>query len=74
MILRVDIVDTDVFLEYGLQGTFYLKDPDEKRLHELKDLIEDRFETGELEQFSEVIDFIHNNFETVDIETFIIEW
>jgi len=78
-IVRVDIVDSDVSLEDRLQDTFYLVEPNEDRLKELKDMVEQRFNRAEnnepaIEQYTEVIDFIYANFATIDIETIEIGW
>ena len=75
-IIRVDIIDNDESYEDRLQGTYYLKNPDESKLQELKRMIENRFD--ENNEFSDsylaVENFIKENFETVDIETKIINW
>ena len=73
-IVRVDIVDNDTSLADRLQDTFYLVDPDEAKLQELKTLVENRFETGDIEDYSDVVDFIERNFYTTDIETVEIRW
>lgn len=75
-IIRVDIIDNDESYEDRLQGTYYLKNPDESKLKELKRMIENRFE--ESNEFSDsylaVVNFIEENFETVEIETKVINW
>ena len=73
-IVRVDIVDNDTSLADRLQDTFYLVDPDEAKLQELKTLVENRFDTGDIEDYSDVVDFIERNFHTTDIETVEIRW
>ena len=75
-IIRVDIIDNEESYEDRLQGTYYLKNPDESKLKELKRMIENRFE--ESNEFSDsylaVVNFIEENFETVEIETKVINW
>lgn len=75
-IIRVDIIDNDESYEDRLQGTYYLKNPDESKLQELKRMIENRFD--ESNEFSDsylaVENFIEENFETVEIETKVINW
>lgn len=74
-IVRLEIVDNDTMnYEERLQGVFYLVDPNEEKLEELKTLIENRFETGAIEQYYEVVAFIVDNFNMIRMDTFQIEW
>ena len=69
-------VSDEVLDALELLGTYYLKNPDESKLKELKRMIENRFE--ESNEFSDsylaVVNFIEENFETVEIETKVINW
>ena len=77
-IVRVDIVDND-YVKYSerLQDTFYLVDPNERKLEELQQKIKNRYEddvTDYIADYGEIIDFIAENFNTIDIKTREIEW
>ena len=75
-IVRLDIVDNDADYSVRLQGTYYLKNPDENKLQELKRMIENRFdeENPFTDSYIAVDEYIEENFETVEIETKEIEW
>ena len=80
-IVRVDIVDNDAPYNEQLQDTFYLVDPDEKKLEEFKDLVEGRFADAEedkvnpfIDSYLSVIDYVNANFTTLDIERREIQW
>lgn len=75
-IVRLDIVDNDADYSKRLQGTYYLKNPDEAKLRELKIMITNRFdeENPFVDSYIAVEEYIEDNFETVEIETKEIEW
>ncbi len=90
-IVRLDIVDNDFdwrCCDDKVLNTYYLIDPDETKLAELKNMIEHRFDTDGLtdeeieakEKFcdfiwDEVEKFINENFNTLDInETYEIAY
>ena len=80
-IVRVDIVDNDAPYNEQLLETFYLVDPDEKKLEEFKDLVEGRFADAEENKFNPFIDsylsvaeYVNANFTTLDIERREIQW
>lgn len=79
-IVRLDIVDN-----YGdcsiLLDTYYLANPDEEKLQELKSMVENRYKdkkSGKDNPFaynySGVKDYVINNFRTIDIETREVKW
>ena len=74
--VRVDIVDNDV--DYGcdkVMDTYILVNPDTEKLTELQELLNNRFESGEIEQYGDVVDYIDENFEVLKMSDFIeIEW
>lgn len=84
-IVKLEIKDTDLLSSYecpsGILETFYLIDPDETKLAELKNMIEHRFdykdmtdeEIEKIEEFcdniwSNIYDFIKDNFVTLNID------
>lgn len=83
-IVKLDIVDNDFdsrYCEDKVLRTYYLTDPDETKLAELKNMIEHRFDTDGLtdeeiearEKFCDFIwdtvdEFINDNFATLDID------
>lgn len=74
--VRVDIVDND----NGYDGdkvtdTYILVNPNKEKLTELQELLNNRFESGNFEQYSEIDDYITENFEVLQMVDFIeIEW
>lgn len=61
--------------------TFYLINPDENRLNELKEMVEHRFEDDRagkdnrfLGNFGAIYDYVSENFKTLDVKEFDIEW
>ena len=74
--VRVDIVDNDV--DYGcdkVMDTYILVNPDTEKLTELQELLNNRFESGKFEQYSDIDDYITENFEVLQMTDFIeIEW
>lgn len=76
MIIRVDIVDTEPEHESErIMETYYLVNPDEKKLDELQRKLDDRFdEEGGFDSFDCVDEYIHNNFRLVEIPKKEINW
>ena len=80
--VRVDIVDNDNgYGEERVMDTYILVIPiDEhiyykEKLEELQDMLNNRFESGEFEQYSEIDDYIMENFEVLELSDFTeIEW
>lgn len=74
--VRVDIVDND----NGYDGervidTFILVNPNLDKLEELQELLNNRFESGEIEQYGDVIHYMNENFEVLKMSNFFeIEW
>jgi thymidylate kinase len=79
-IIRVDIIDTDWDNENPrIMETFYLVNPDVKKLDRLQKLMKNRFDYEEdneenIEYFEEIYDYIEENFTSIDIELKEIEW
>lgn len=80
-IVRIDIVDTDTSLSERLQDTFYLVDPDEKKLAIFKEMVETRNEEDDDGEFGlfygnylKMLEWINDNFEVLDIERREIQW
>lgn len=75
-IVRLDIVDYDADYSERLQGTFYLVNPDEEKLMQLKYMIETRFDNAPDNEidWSTIYDYINENFEKIDVEKFEIKW
>ena len=80
-IVKLEIVDNDTSYNERLLETFYLTDPDETKLAELKRMIEHRFDYDgltdeEIEKVEEMCDdiwgyiygYIEDNFATLDID------
>ena len=74
--VRVDIVDNDA--DYGcdkVMDTYILMNPNTEKLTELQELLNNRFESGKFEQYSDIDDYIMENFEVLQMADFIeIEW
>ena len=80
--VRVDIVDNDNGCgEERVMDTYILVIPTDEhiyykeKLEELQDMLNNRFESGEFEQYSEIYDYIMENFEVLEVSDFTeIEW
>ena len=79
-IVALNIIDNDDYDMPTLE-TFYLVNPDENRLNELKEMIEHRFEDDRagkdnrfLGNFGAIYDYISENFKTLDVKEFDISW
>lgn len=74
--VRVDIIDTDNGRgSERVMDTFILVNPNFVKLGELQDKLSNRFESGEIEQYGDVIDYIDENFEVLEMSNFFeIEW
>ena len=76
--IRVDIVDN--CLDYGCEmervmDTYILVNPKMEKLKELQERLNNRFESGEFEQYYDIHDYITENFEVLEMSDFIeIEW
>ena len=79
-IVVLNIIDSD---DYNMStlDTFYLVNPDENRLYELREMIEHRFEDDRagkdnrfLGNFGAIYDYVSENFKTLDVKEFDIEW
>ena len=89
-IVRVDFKDCSIFDGTPILDTYYLIDPDEEKLKELKRAVETRFDyeyddnlsEEEYEHMREIADdpwgfidlFISINFKTLNIDTFKINY
>lgn len=78
-IIRLDIIDNDWDEENPrIMDTYYLVNPDMKKLDELQKLMNNRFdyEDGDeyIESFEEIYDYIEENFTSIDIKLKEIEW
>lgn len=72
--VRVDIVDNDYYGE-RVMDTFILVNPNLDKLEELQDKLNNRFESGEIEQYGDVISYMDENFEVLKMSNFFeIEW
>ena len=79
-IVILNIIDSDDY-DKQILDTFYLVNPDENRLNELREMIEHRFEDDRagkdnrfLGNFGAIYDYVSENFKTLDVKEFDIEW
>ena len=74
--VRVDIVDNDNGYDgERVMDTFILVNPNLDKLEELQDKLGNRFDSGEIEQYGDVVDYIDENFEVLKMSNFFeIEW
>lgn len=74
--VRVDIVDNDnIYGDERVMDTFILVNPNLDKLEELQDKLSNRFESGEIEQYGDVIDYMEENFEMLKMSYFFeLEW
>ena len=74
--VRVDIVDNDNGYDGDkVMDTYILVNPNMEKLTELQELLNNRFESGKFEQYSEIDEYITENFEVLQMADFIeIEW
>lgn len=73
-ITRVDIVDTD---DNDTMDTFYLVDPDKKKLDELQRLINNRYEDNDedyIKDYGSIFKYINENFKSINIDRIEINW
>ena len=80
-VIRLDIVDDSDTDGNRIQATFYLVNPDEEKIKELKQGVENRFSDNEngienpfTDSFSAVINFIEDNFQTINVEKRTVLW
>ena len=74
--VKVDIVDNDADYRCDkVMDTYILVNPNKEKLTELQELLNNRFESGNFEQYSDIDDYIKENFEVLQMADFIeIEW
>ena len=74
--IRVDIVDNDNGYDgERVMDTYILMNPNMEKLEELQELLNNRFEIGKFEQYSDIDDYIMENFEVLQMTDFVeIEW
>ena len=74
--VRVDIVDNDNgYDSERVMDTFILVNPNLDKLEELQELLNNRFESGEIEHYGDVIHYMNENFEVLKMSSFFeIEW
>ena len=79
-IVKLQFHDSDINERDGILKTYYLVNPDKKKLVELKNMVENRFmdedvEAYDYEYWDKIDEFISEHFSTVEIaDTFVIEY
>ena len=78
--VALNIIDSGDY-DKQILDTFYLINPDENRLYELREMIEHRFKDDRagkynrfLGNFGAIYDYVSENFKTLDVKEFDIEW
>lgn len=78
-IVRLQFHDADINERNGILKTYYLVNPDRKKLGELKAMVENRFEYGgddcDYTYWDKIDDFVQRHFTTVEVaDTFVVEY